>query len=151
MERTTPQIAAGFFITNPDVSPANNQILPSLDDVLVSNFSLVFLRHRNNSITEWHTIMPMVYFIQTSKAFTINSVNNYVIPVRCGTLILEYRDSCFSFILNAINAGNITDEVLEAFGIVATVSGASTFILCPPLMILTIITPFLIKFYMWKY
>ena len=52
MERTTPQIAAGFFITNPDVSPANNQILPSLDDVLVSNFSLVFLRHRNNSITE---------------------------------------------------------------------------------------------------
>ena len=79
--------------------------------------------------------------------FTINSVNNYVIPVSGGMLMLEYRDSCIGMIQNAINAGNITDEVLEAFGI-DTGSGASTVILCPPLMILTIITSFLIKVYM---
>ena len=83
----------------------------------------------------------------SGPAITILSVNDYVIPVSHGVLILEYRDSCISFILNAINAGNITDEVLEAFGI-DTGSGASTVILCPPLMILTIITSFLIKFYM---
>ena len=79
--------------------------------------------------------------------FDVNSVNDYVIPVSRGVLIFEYRDSCFSFIQNAINAGNITDEVLEAFGI-DTGSGASTVILCLPLMILTIITSFLIKVYM---
>ena len=79
--------------------------------------------------------------------FTVNSVNNYVIPVNGGNVILEYRDFCISSIGNAINAGNITDEVLEAFGI-DTGSGASTVILCLPLMILTIITSFLIKVYM---
>ena len=81
-------------------------------------------------------------------AFYIDSdVNNYVIPVSRGILTLEYRDSCISMIQNAINAGNINDEVLAAFGI-DTGSGASTVILCPPLMILTIITSFLIKVYM---
>ena len=85
------------------------------------------------------------------SAFFIDSdVNNYVIPVSGGMLTLQYRDSdsCIS-LQNAINAGNITDEVLEAFGIdTVRLSGASTVILCPPLMILTIITSFLIKFYM---
>ena len=73
-------------------------------------------------------------------------VNNYIIPVGGGTLTLEYRDSC-NVMQNAINAGNITDELFEAVGIDRR-SGASIPVLRPPLMILTIITSFLIKFYL---
>ena len=73
-------------------------------------------------------------------------INNYIIPVGGGTLILEYRDSC-NDMQNAINAGNISDELFEAVGIVRR-SGASIPVLHPPLVILTIITSFLIKFYL---
>ena len=81
----------------------------------------------------------------SAPAFPITDINNYIIPVSGGILTLQYRDvnSCSS-ITDAINAGNITDEILEACGI----DGASTVMLCPPLMILTIIMSFLIKFYM---
>ena len=89
----------------------------------------------------------------SAPAVPITDINNYIIPVSGGILTLQYGDvnSCFS-ITDAINAGNLTDELLELCvidgGIDGAIDGASTVMLCPPLMLLTIIMSFLINLYM---
>ena len=82
----------------------------------------------------------------SAPAVPITDINNYIIPVSGGILTLQYGDinSCFS-ITDAINAGNLTDELLESCVIDAGIDGASTVMLCPPLMLLTIIMSFLIN------
>ena len=66
------------------------------------------------SSCQWYTLFSPSNSVPASLINT--DVNNYVIPVSNGMLTLQYCEhDPRATLQNAINAGNITDEMLEAY------------------------------------